>query len=360
MSLWDSPSGEYFTSYEERMGLVRWRIEKLVAIFGVPLPFLVPLGVELGLIGRGQMTFMAFIMITAIAVIGLNIILGYAGEIVLAQGAFMAIGAWTATRLINAGTGLIPALLAGGVVTGLVSLVVGLPSFRVKGFYIAITTLALQFIAEWFFANPELSILHGGTRHSLPRSIGLLGDFVVITRGDASFYYLALVSLTLVALLSWNISRSSVGRSLKAVRDNDLAAQVLGVNVYLNKLLAFSLGGFVIGVAGGLYAFYLRHIEVDFFTIQMTIDHYVMLIFGGLGYVWGAIIGTGLVTLLLDYLRSGIITFAQTFGLSPSATAIRPIIFGFIIIIVLIVEPKGLMAVLGKVKEYLRNWPYAY
>lgn len=360
MSLWDSPSGEYFTSYEERMGLVRWRIEKIALAIGLPLPFIYPVGVELGIFATGQMMFISFIYIMAIAVIGLNIILGYAGEIVLAQGAFMAIGAWTATNLINAGIGLIPALLAGGLITAIISLVVGLPSFRVKGFYIAITTLALQFISEWFFSNSALEWLHGGTRHTLPGEIGLVGEFAVVTRGEPSFYYLSLVTLALVALLSWNISRTGIGRSLKAVRDNDLAAEVLGINVYLNKLLAFSLGGFVIGVAGGLYAFYLRSIDPEFFTLELTIEHYVMLIFGGLGHVWGAITGAGIVTLLDEYFRHWIIDFAQAFGLSPSATAVQPILFGFVIIAVLVIEPKGAMAVFAKVKEYLRNWPYAY
>lgn len=355
MSLWDNPCGEYFTDYRQRMGLVRWRIEWIALLVGLPIPLLAPFYVK-----RTTMLFLASIYIAAIAVLGLNIILGYAGEIVLAQGAFMAIGAYTASQLLGAGTGIIPAVLVGGVLTGLVSLVVGLPSFRVKGFYIAITTLALQFIAEWFFNNPELAWLHGGGQQQVPRGAGLVGGFFEISRRDPAFYYLTLVALIVFALLSWNISRTGIGRSLRAVRDNDLAAGVLGINVYRTKLLAFSLGGFVIGVAGGLQAINLRVIDPGFFTIELTIDHYVMLIFGGLGHVWGAIIGTATVTVVLDSLRSNIIEFAQLFGLSPSATALRPIIFGFVIIAVLVLEPKGIIAVLGKIKEYLRNWPYAY
>lgn len=358
MSLWDSPSGEYFTDYESRMGLVRWKIERIALLLALPIPLALPF-----LVGRSTWLFVSSIYITAIAVIGLNVILGYAGEIVLAQGAFMAIGAYTTSRVLSSGIaefGLLPALLVGGLVTAVVAMIVALPSFRVKGFYIAITTLALQFISEWFFANPEMAFLHGGAQQFMPSQVGLVGGFVEVGRNEPSFYYLTFAMMALFALVSWNLSRTGVGRALRAVRDNDLAAAVLGINVYLNKLLAFSLGGFIIGVSGGLYSLYIRTINPEFFTIQLTIDHYVMLIFGGLGHVWGALLGTGAVSFLLDILRSGIISMAQTFGFSPSSTAIRPVIFGFIIIAVLILEPKGIVAVLGKIKEYLRNWPYAY
>jgi len=355
MSLWDRPSGEYFTDYESRMGLVRWRVERIALALGLPIPLLLPF-----LVDRSTRLFVAAIYITAVAVIGLNVILGYAGEIVLAQGAFMAIGAYTTSRMLGADVGLLPALVVAGLVTAFVSMLVGLPSFRVKGFYIAITTLALQFISEWFFANPEMEWIHGGSQQFMPREVGLVGEFLPVARNDPSFYYLTLFVLAFFALLSWNVSRTGIGRSLRAVRDNDLAAAVLGINVYYNKLLAFSLGGFIVGVSGGLYSLYIRTINPEFFTIQLTIDHYVMLIFGGLGHVWGAIIGSATVTFVLDTLRSNIIAFAQTFGLSPSATAIRPVIFGFVIIAVLVLEPRGILAVLGKIKEYFRNWPYAY
>lgn len=358
MSLWDSPSGEYFTDYESRMGLVRWKIERIALLLALPIPLSLPF-----LVGRATWLFVASIYITAIAVIGLNIILGYAGEIVLAQGAFMAIGAYTTSRMLDSGLatfGLLPSLLVAGLVTALIATIVALPSFRVKGFYIAITTLALQFISEWFFRNPDMEFIHGGSQQFMPSRFSLVGGFVEVSRNEPSFYYVTFVTMVLFALLSWNLSRTGVGRSLRAVRDNDLAAAVLGINVYYNKLLAFSLGGFVVGVSGGLYSLYIRTINPEFFDIQLTIDHYVMLIFGGLGHVWGAILGTGVVAVLLDVLRSIILYAAQLLGFSPSSTAIRPVIFGFVIIAVLVVEPKGAVAVLAKIKEYFRNWPYAY
>lgn len=347
------PCGEYFTSYESRMGLFRWRIQRVALVLALPVPFLLPF-----VVGGGTMSLLSQVYIFAIAVLGLNVILGYAGEIVLAQGAFMAIGAYTTSRMLGTGIGLLPSLLVGGLITALVAVAFGLPAFRVKGFYIAITTLALQFIAElWFFPNPRLAWLHGGAQQRLPFDAGLVGDFIVI-ESDLSVYLLALVSMLVFALLSLNLSRSGIGRTFRAVHENDLAAAVLGVDVFKNKLLAFAIGGFMIGFSGGLYAYYIGFIDPGFFTLELTLEHYVMLLFGGLGRVWGALLGVGIVTLLNDSLQ-GVLQALSSFT-GGAATALTPVLFGAIIIIVLAVEPKGVIAALGQIKEYLRTWPYAY
>lgn len=346
------PCGEYFTSYESRMGLVRWRIQRIVLVIGLPIPFLLPF-----LVRGGTLSLFTQMYIFAIAVLGLNVILGYAGEIVLAQGAFMAIGAYTTSRLLGVGVGLLPAMLAGGLLAAFVAVLFGLPSFRVKGFYIAISTLALQFIAEWFFQNDRAAFIHGGTQQQFPAEVGLVGE-VLNVGGREAIYFLALVSMLTFALLSLNLSRSGIGRAFRAVHENDLAAAVLGVNVFRNKLLAFAIGGFMIGVSGGLYGFYIGFIDPGYFTIELTLEHYVMLLFGGLGRVWGALLGVGVVTLLLDTLQSGLQALSNLTG--GSATALTPVIFGAIIIVVLAVEPKGVLAALGQIKDYLRKWPYAY
>jgi branched-chain amino acid transport system permease protein len=346
------PSGEYFTDYERRQGLFRWRIQRIALVVGLPIPFLLPF-----VLGGGDINLLSRVYVFAIAVLGLNVILGYAGEIVLAQGAFMAIGAYTTSRLISveiAGLplGLVPSVLAGGLMAAAVAVLFGLPSFRVKGFYIAISTLALQFISEWFFNNGNAAFIHGGAQQSLPGSIPLFGPLLVVT--DDDIYFIALVGMLLFALLSLNLSRTGIGRTFRAVHENDLAAAVLGVDVFKNKLYAFAIGGFMIGVAGGLFAFNTRFISPDLFTLRLTLDHYVMLLFGGLGRVWGALLGTGIVELLRDLLRDFFSAVA------PNATSLIPVVFGTIIVVVLAVEPKGVLAALGQLKEYLRNWPYAY
>jgi branched-chain amino acid transport system permease protein len=347
------PCGEYFTDYKSRMGLFRWRTQKIALVLALPIPFILPF-----LIGGGTVTLLSQAFIFAIAVLGLNVILGYAGEIVLAQGAFMAIGAYSTSRLITAGAGLLPALLVGGFMTAIVAVGFGLPSFRVKGFYIAISTLALQFIAEqWFFVNSQLAFLHGGTQQAVPSTLGLVGSVGVIgTRIDK--YFLALVMMLLFAVISLNLSRTGIGKTFRAIHENDLSAAVLGVNVFKNKLLAFAIGGFMIGVSGGLYGFQLGFIDPGFFGLELTLEHYVMLLFGGLGRVWGALLGVGVVTLIQNYLADILNIVREATG--TNATATVPVFFGIIIIVVLAVEPKGVLAALGKIKEYLRTWPFAY
>ena len=347
------PCGEYFTDYTARQGLFRWRIQKVVLVLGLPVPFLLPF-----VLSGGDVSLLSQVYIFAIAVLGLNVILGYAGEIVLAQGAFMAIGAYTTSRLIGAelggvAVGLLPSVLVGGLMASLVAVLFGLPSFRVKGFYIAISTLALQFISEWFFNNGEAAFVHGGAQQTMPASAGLVGPLLTVG-GDNAIYFIALATMLVFALLSLNLSRTGIGRTFRAVHENDLAAAVLGVDVFKNKLFAFAIGGFMIGVSGGLFAFYIGFISPEFFTLTLTLEHYVMLLFGGLGRVWGALLGTGVVTLLRDVLRD---LFS---AVAPNATALIPVIFGVVIIVVLAVEPKGVLAALGQVKEYLRKWPYAY
>ena len=346
------PCGEYFTDYTSRMGLFRWRTQKIALLLGLPIPFLLPFVIQ-----GGTLTLLSQAYIFAVAVLGLNVILGYAGEIVLAQGAFMAIGAYSTSRLLEAGAGLLPALLVGGLLAALIAVGFGLPSFRVKGFYIAISTLALQFIAEWFFNNSRAAFIHGGAQQQFPSTPGIIGSFVEVGT-SLDKYYLTLIVMLLFAMVSLNLSRTGIGKTFRAIHENDLSAAVLGVNVFKNKLLAFAIGGFMIGVAGGLYGFQIGFISPDYFTLSLTLEHYVMLLFGGLGRVWGALLGVGVVTLIRDYLQDLLGIVSDMTGLN--ATAIVPVFFGTIIIIVLAVEPKGVLAALGKIKEYLRKWPFAY
>lgn len=343
------PCGEYFTSYTSRMGLVRWRTERIAFLLALPIPFLLPLVLDTGMLSVATQIY-----IFIIAVLGLNVILGYAGEIVLAQGAFMAIGAYSSARIITLlGWGLLPAVLIGGLITAFAAVLFGLPSWRVKGFYIAISTLALQFITEWFINTREFATVHGGPRVSLPSEIGLVGGAVPISSIQHT-YYVALVAAAIFALISLNLSRTGIGRRFRAVKENDLSSAVLGIDVFRTKLLAYAIGGFMVGVAGGLFGFYVGSLDVQQFGIDLTLEHYLMLLLGGIGRVWGAIIGVSVVVVLQEELRDIIQTVAQ------DATALEPLFFGAVIIVYLALEPKGIIAGLGQLKEYLRSWPYAY
>ena len=343
------PCGEYFTSYESRMGLVRWRIERVAFVLALPIPFLIPF-----LVSGGMLSLITRIYIMIIAVLGLHVILGYAGEIVLAQGAFMAIGAYTAVRVVTElGAGIIPAMILGGLLTALIAVIFGLPSWRVKGFYIAISTLALQFIAEWFFEMNAYASIHGGTQQSMPREVGLIGDSFAIASATEQ-YFLAFSVMAVFAILTLNLSRTGIARTFRGIHENDLSSAVLGVNVFRNKLLAYAIGGFMIGVAGALFAYYIGFVDPEHYTIEMTLEHYVMLLLGGIGRVWGVITGVSAVAFLENTVRDLIATYAA------DAAAIDAVFFGVVIIIVLAVEPKGIIAALGQIKDYLRKWPYAY
>ncbi|MFO7925637.1 MAG: branched-chain amino acid ABC transporter permease [Halobacteriota archaeon] len=343
------PCGEYFTSYEDRMGLVRWRIERIAFVLGLPIPFLIPF-----VFGGGAVSMITRIYIFIIAVLGLHVILGYAGEIVLAQGAFMAIGAYASTRLVaEAGVGIVPGMLAGGLLTAFVAVLFGLPSWRVKGFYIAISTLALQFIAIWFFENNQLAFVHGGSQQNLPRDIGLVGEYLTISSATEQYFFV-LATMALFALVTFNLSRTGIGRMFRGIHENDLSSAVLGINVFRNKLLAYAIGGFMIGASGALYSLYIGFISPDYFTIELTLEHYVMLLLGGMGRVWGVVLGVSIVTILEEGIRDFLVAYAS------DATALEPVFFGILIIVVLAVEPKGLLAGLGQIKDYLRKWPYAY
>lgn len=344
------PCGEYFTSYESRMGLIRWRIERVAFLLALPIPLVAPF-----LIGGELVSVFTLVFIFTVAVLGLHVMLSYAGEIVLAQGAFMAIGAYSASRIVNEmGLGLIPAMLVAGAITAVIATIFGLPAWRVKGFYVAISTLALQFIAvQFFFRRNEFEIIHGGTQQSMPNEIGLVGDFLAIG-STTQEYFFALAVMVVFALLTMNLSRTGIARMFRALHENDLSAQVLGINRFRNKLLAYAIGGFMVGVAGALYALYIGFITPEFYAIDITLLHYMMLLLGGMGRVWGVVLGVTAVELLNHYLLSTLI------DLFPEGTALEPLFFGIIIVVVLIVEPKGIMAALGQLKEYLRKWPYAY
>lgn len=344
------PCGEYFTSYEDRMGLIRWRLERIAFVLGLPIPLVAPF-----FMGGELVSVFTLIFIFTIAVLGLHVMLSYAGEIVLAQGAFMAIGAYTAARTVNElGLGLLPAMLLGGMITAVVAVVFGLPAWRVKGFYVAISTLALQFIAiEFFFRRSEFEFIHGGAQQSLPSEIGLVGDYLAIGTATEEYYFV-LVMMVLFAILTMNLSRTGIGRMFRALHENDLSAEVLGINRFRNKLMAYAIGGFMVGVAGSLFALYIGFLSPEFYNIEITLLHYVMLLIGGMGRVWGVVLGVTVVELLDHYILEFLI------DVFPDATALEPMFFGLIIIVVLIVEPKGLMAALGQLKEYLRKWPYAY
>lgn len=267
----------------------------------------------------------------------------------------MAIGAY-ASALLTGGLGL-PFLLGlplAGIIAFLFGAAVALPSLRIKGLYLAIATLAFQFLTEYTIIHAAGQGL-GAISVRAPR----IGPWVL--RGEVQFYYLLLAVWLASGIFAANLVRSRIGLALMAVRDRDYAAQVMGINLLYYKALAFGLSAFYAGIAGSLWAHYNRLITIEHFTIVTSIDYVAMIVMGGLTSVWGPHLGAAFVTALSQGLRIMsplVITVLPAFA--KIATPLREIVFGSILIALLIWEPGGLGALLRKLKRYLDLWPFSY
>lgn len=345
-------TGVFFTAYEADMGLRRTPLEKirlgLFAAFVVTFPFFA---------SSYALTLANQIAIATVGAIGLNILVGYTGQISLGQGAFMAIGAYSA--------GLLTARLdvpfwlsipAASLFTALIGLFFGLPSLRLKGLYLAIATLAAQQIVEWLVTH--WTALTGGTEALVVPSPRLFG---VRMNTDFNFYWIAVTAAALTALAAANIFRSKVGRAFVAIRDQDIAAGAMGVHVFGYKLLAFATSSFFVGMAGALIAHYRTIVTWERFTIETSILYLAMIIVGGLGSIQGSFFGASFMVLLpalISTVGRELMTSAPILG--SRLPAIQQGIFGLVIILFLVLEPAGLAKLWRNIKDYFRVWPYSY
>jgi branched-chain amino acid transport system permease protein len=295
--------------------------------------------------------------IAVIGALGLNILVGYTGQISIGQAAFLAVGAY-ATAILETKLGL-PFFLAiplAAAVTAAFGLVFGVPSLRLRGLYLAIATLAAYFITTYVIIHWE-SMTNGVLGFMVPpaRVFGLPLDT------DARVYYLIYALVIPAILFTKNLFRTRVGRAFIAIRDRDVAAGVMGVSLFRYKLLAFVISSFYAGVAGGLMAHHSRIIFPDAFTLLVSIDYLAMIIIGGMGSILGSIFGAVFMTLLPEVLKLSATsltgTFPQAFGFIASG---RDIVFGLAVIFFLMYEPEGLARIWLRVKNYWKLWPYAY
>jgi branched-chain amino acid transport system permease protein len=296
--------------------------------------------------------------IAAIGAIGLNILVGYTGQISIGHGGFLAVGAYTAGLLADRlGMPFPLTLIAGSLAAAVIGALFGLPSVRLKGLYLAIATLAAQEIIIWLLTNGDTIGI--GESLSLPPTT--LFGLPLGGNNDFSFYWIILVCLILTALFTSNLFRSRTGRAFVAIRDQDIAAQVIGVDLFRYKLLAFATSSFFAGLAGALTAHYRTVISWERFTIDVSILFLSMIIIGGLGSVSGAIYGAAFITLLPALLTN--IGRAMS-GTVPAIEANMPYIqqgaFGLAIVLFLIFEPEGIAKLWRNVKDYFRLWPFSY
>jgi len=349
--------GVFKTTYQADMALyplpiARWTIAGLVVVFFGVLPLSL------------HEYYLSIINLASIAVVGalgLNILVGYTGQISIGHGAFMSVGAYTAANLATRLD--FPFWLAlplGGLMAAAVGAVVGVPSLRIKGLYLAIATLAGQLIIEWTINH--VTWISGGVQASIevprPRLFGMA------IASQRAMYFFLLVFVVLAIVGTMNLMRSRIGRAFIAIRDHDVAAELIGINIFRYKLIAFAVSSFYAGVTGVLYTYYLGIANYEQFQIGTSIDYLAMIIIGGLGSVLGSIFGAIFVTLLPILIRYAMEAFGGLVFSSGAVLNIIPnlrlILFGVLIIVFLIVEPEGLNRLWRNIRNYFRVWPFAY
>jgi branched-chain amino acid transport system permease protein len=296
-------------------------------------------------------------LIFALAALGLNILTGYAGQLSLGTAAFMAVGAFASYNFLARLPG-IPLLLAfvlGGLCAALVGIAFGLPSLRIRGFYLAASTLATQFFVVWCLTKIPYLTNNSSSGVITAQKMSIFG-YQFDT--PSSKYLLVLLVVALLALLAKNMIRSNVGRSWMAVRDMDVAAEVIGFRLMRTKLLAFAVSSFYCGVAGALYAYaYLGTVEPEAYSLDLSFRILFMIIIGGVGSVLGSFLGAAFIVLLPIFLN----ILAHTLALPTTvASNLELMVFGALIIFFLIVEPHGLARLWQIGKEKLRLWPFPH
>jgi len=302
-------------------------------------------------------------LIFSLAAVGVNILVGYCGQISLGSGAFMAVGAYGAYNFFVRvpGMPLVPALILGGLCATAFGVLFGLPSLRVRGLYLAVATLAAQFFADWMFLRIKWFTHDTPSGSVAVSNLQVLGLSLDSALGK---YLFCLTVLVIIALLAKNLVRGAIGREWMAIRDMDVAAAVIGIRPMYAKLSAFAVSSFIIGVAGALWAFiYLGAWEPSAFSVDYSFRLLFMVIIGGLGSIMGSFFGAAFIVVLPIALNRLLPQLANLFGLEMSTAGVAHaelMIFGALIVWFLIVEPHGLAKLWSTAKQKLRLWPFPH
>ncbi|GAB4367533.1 MAG: branched-chain amino acid ABC transporter permease [Deltaproteobacteria bacterium] len=344
--------GDFRTTYRKDMEIFQTPFIKVcMALF---LVFLLLLPQLL----KGEYLWIVLqILIASIGAVGLNILTGYTGQISLGQGAFLGVGAYTSAYVTaKMGLSFWVGVPAAGFVTALAGMVFGIPSLRLKGLYLAIATLASQFILEWIFVRWE-PVTGGSYGITIPRPE--IAGFTFSS--DRSYYYIVLVIAVVMILFATNLVRTRTGRAFMAVRDHYISAEIMGINLFKYRLLSFGVSSFYAGVAGALFGHSLKYVTAEQFHIGVSIVYLAMIIIGGLGSIIGSIFGAVFMILLPKLLAAATEMVAADFPtVARLAISFEQGIFGLIIILFLIFEPDGLAHRWKLIKSYWKLYPFSY
>jgi branched-chain amino acid transport system permease protein len=370
-------AGQFKTSYAADMGIFPIRQDRIALMILLVLAFVgVPLLAKFHIWPFGSEYLLRAILvpflILSLAAVGVNILVGYCGQISLGSGAFMAVGAYSAYKF---GTGIdiplawlgtaiaipplpvLPSILLGGLMAALAGILFGVPSLRIKGLYLAVATLAAQFFFDWAFLRVPWF-----TNYSSSGSVNApaLDFFGLVMNSPIERYFVCLLFVTVFALLAKNLVRGNIGRQWMAIRDMDIAAELMGIRPLYAKLTAFAVSSFIVGVAGALWAFvYLGSWEPLAFSIDRSFQLLFMVIIGGLGSIVGSFLGAAFILVLPILLEQ----VPHALGIPVSVETVSLLTFvviGSLICYLLIVEPHGFARLWSTAKEKLRLWPYPY
>jgi branched-chain amino acid transport system permease protein len=354
-------TGVFHTTYRKDLALRHTRAEYVRLGLLVAVAVWLPFGLSTYWLGWTNL-----ILLSVIAAVGLNILLGYTGLISLATAGFLGVGAYTAANLaVFHNWPMIPAVLAATVLAALIGAFFGLPALRLKGLYLAISTFAAQeILEERFRAWKWLTTPPGATREqgNIVTSHPSIGSWQLNTKEE--WYWVLLVITGLIVWGSINLFRTGLGRAFVAIRDQDIAAEVMGVPVGRYKVLAFSLACGMAGFSGAMQAFYLdtQVVTWENYVLEKSFLFVAMIIIGGLGSVSGAIYGAAFLLWLPNYINQfGARLQTSRFKiLIQELSAIQLAVFGLILVVFLLVEPRGLARLWQRVKDYFRLWPFRY
>ena len=375
-----TPAGDFRTSYRADMTLFPTRNTRLAVIAGVALLALLPLPSVLrqylenggGLaqsyddflalfdIGRYGLGLLIQIGFLGIAALGLNILVGFTGQISIGHAAFFGVGAFSSAWLHEHGLPVLVCIPLAGLMTTVVGIVFGLPAARLKGLYLAIATLAAQFIIEDFFARAQWftgGVAGRGTEP--PALLGFQFD------REETYFYVVLVAVVLMFAAAANLMRTRDGRALIAVRDHYLSAEMMGINLAYYRTLSFGIASFYAGIGGALYAHYLQFVSVEAFNIGFSIQFLGMVIIGGLGSISGSLMGAAFMVVLPEVVQAGADAIAggpvdQALKLGANISFLRDMVVGAVIILFLVFEPDGLAHRWRLIKAYWKLYPYSH
>ncbi|MFH1930724.1 MAG: branched-chain amino acid ABC transporter permease [Pseudomonadota bacterium] len=368
-SVW-LPCGDYHQNYVEDQGwwqskFIKGKMILLLAIVFIGIPSL-----ALSPEGEYWVSVATMVGYTAMGALGVQLLIGFAGLLTLGHAAFIAVGAYTSTMLVlqfpwpqfivDWGLAYPISIVAAGVAAGLWSVLFGLPSAKVKGFYLILTTMGAQFITVDFVLTQYVSQIGGrGQAFSLPPGTIKIGPWVI--ESDVQIYYVMAVLLTLMVIVFANLIRSKPGRAWIAIRDNDIAAEALGINIVWYKLLAFFVAGFMAGVAGAFWVSNTAALSPEHFPWGWSLWLVGVILIGGVGSIQGAIFGSIFMVVIMELLQLAVLPIAEYFPqVLMNFSYIKDMAFGLAICAFLIYEPNGLAYRWWQAKNYFNLWPFSY